>query len=291
MRELKITDKYTNRTSVTDRYLTDVGPIKLLTPDEEYEVAIKAAAGDPAAIERLVKSNLRFVISVAKQYSNSDRMIDDLIAQGNIGLIDAAKSFDPTRGFKFISYAVWHIRKEILKYLGDLQQVIRVPMNVQRDLRQANQVAGEIAASLGRDATDFEIVEAMESRGLDMTEDQIKRNRSLTQRVVAFESFGDDRDDVTSPIDWISSGDTANSRVDQLDLAKLVNTIREMLTITESEILLRRHGIITGEEETFLSIAEKFGRSPEWARLTYKKAIKKLRARGRAQILKKELYG
>jgi RNA polymerase primary sigma factor len=289
MRDLKITESYTNRTRVTELYLSEVSQIKMLTPDEEYEVAVRAAAGDPAAVDRLVRANLRFVISVAKQYSNSDKLIDDLISQGNIGLFHAAQTFDPSRGFKFISYAVWHIRKEILKYLAEIKSQIRLPQNVQRNLRKVKDVESTLFAKFGRAPNDFEIVEALEAHGFEISLDKLKKNRESQRRVIPLEQFGSDRDDMASPIDWIESGDDADGKTVDSDREVLIKMIRGILPANSAEIVLLRHGIITKEEESFAMIAERYGRSPEWARLAYGSALRKLKRRPTQLALKKQL--
>ena len=289
MRDLKIIERYTIRTGSLERYLTDISQIKMLTPDEEYEVAVKAAGGDAKAIEKLASANLRFVVSVAKQYSNSDKIIDDLISQGNIGLFYAAQTFDPSRGFKFISYAVWHIRKEILKFLSESASSIRIPLNVQRDLNRVKGVEADLLAQMGRIPDDFEVLEEMENRGFMITHDQLKRQKQNQRRVVPLEQFGSDRDDMASPIDWIESGDKTDADAVDSDREVLIKMIRKILPANSAEIVLRRHGIITEEEESFARIAERYGRSPEWARIAYRAALRKLKTRPTQLALKKQL--
>ena len=187
MRDLKILTTYTNRTSVTDRYFAEIDRHKILKADEEYEIAVKASAGDSRAIEKLVTSNLRFVVSVAKQYVSQAEMMDELIAQGNIGLIEAAKTFDPTRGFKFISYAVWHIRKEILSYLNDIHRTVKVPRNITMDANRTKRVESDLTCLLDREPTVEEIVEEMEKRGWEITPEKVKNGRRATEKIVPFE--------------------------------------------------------------------------------------------------------
>jgi RNA polymerase primary sigma factor len=289
MRDLKIIERYTIRTGSLERYLTDISQIKMLTPDEEYTVAVRAATGDPEAVDRLVSANLRFVVSVAKQYSNSDKIIDDLISQGNIGLFHAAQTFDPSRGFKFISYAVWHIRREILKFLSESVSAIRVPQNVQRDLTRIKRVDADLLTRLGRAPDDFEVLEEMENRGFLITHDQLKSQKQNSSQVVPLEHFGSDREEQVSPIDWIQSGESTDSGTTRLDHEALIKMLREILPANSAEIVLRRHGIITEEEESFARIAESYGRSSEWARMLYKAALRKLKTRPTQLALKKQL--
>jgi RNA polymerase primary sigma factor len=160
VRQLKITpDRLTNRTDNISRYFTDVSGRPMLGPEEEFSIGLRAQEGDEEAIEMLISSNLRFVVSVAKQYAGTGILLEDLICQGNIGLCDAARMFDPTRGFKFISFAVWHIRKEILAYLNSDHRTVRIPQNVLNDLTKIRRADETILQEQGRYGTADEFEE------------------------------------------------------------------------------------------------------------------------------------
>lgn len=285
MRDLKIQERYTNRTSITDRYLTEVGRHDVLGADEEYRVAVKARNGDREAIEKLITANLRFVVSVAKQYAGQAEMLDELIAQGNIGLIDAAKTFDPSRGFKFISYAVWHIRKEILKYLNEIHRTVKVPLNITTDLNRAKKVESDLINRLDREPTVEEIVEEMEKRGWEITPEKIKMGRRVTEKIVPFEVGPSDGETNWSPSDWISSGNSATELVESNDTDNLISIALDGLASVEKDIILRYHGVKNGIPESFSSISQSYGRSAEWARGRYKKAMRRIQTRVRREKL------
>lgn len=277
MRTLKIQrDLITNRNRVIERYLTEVGKHRPLGAEEEYQVAVKAKKGDPEAMELLITANLRFVISVAKQYAREPELLDELIAQGNIGLIDAAKEFDPSRGFKFISYAVWHIRKEILKYLNDTRRTVRLPTNVTRDLSLAQKAESELMNRLDREVTIEEIVEELAQKGESISSERIRAGRVASEKSIPFESTGKDSEESFSPSDWMSSDSKATELVESSDLICLVNLALGAVSSVDRDIILRHHGVETGNPETFQSIGDSYVRSQEWARQRYNKAIRKI---------------
>lgn len=285
MRDLKIQERYTNRTSVTDRYLVEVSRHDILGADAEYEIAVKASEGDQEAIEKLITSNLRFVVSVAKQYASQAEMLDELIAQGNIGLIDAAKTFDPSRGFKFISYAVWHIRKEILKYLNEIHRTVKVPLNITTDNNRVKRVESDLVHLLDREPTVEEIVEEMEKRGWEITPEKVKLGRRVTEKIMPFELGLSDGETMWSPSDWVSSGSTASEFVEAQDTSNLIDLAMEGVSYVERDIILRYHGIRTGIPESFSSISHSYEKSSEWARQRYKKAMRRIQTRARREKL------
>jgi RNA polymerase primary sigma factor len=279
MREIKIDKRLTQRSSATDRYFSDVNKNGKLSTDEEFEVATRAAAGDEQAIDRLVCANLRFVISVAKQYSSSPDMLPELIAQGNIGLIDAARTFDPTRGFKFISYAVWHIRKEILNYFNCLSKTVRLPMHVTRDLNRIKAAELNVINRLHREATEDEIIEEMATLGYTIASNQVKLVKEVSSKTVALEPTDMELD--YAPIQWIDSGEAANSRAESSDFEIVKNMVFSSLSPVERNIVDLRMGMTTGDPQSFLAIGSIYNRSGEWARSVYTKAMRKAKTRAK----------
>lgn len=280
MRELKISaDKITKRSDNTSRYFNDVEKNKMLGADEEFEIAVRAQQGDEEAIEKLINSNLRFVVSVAKQYSNTRISLDELICQGNIGLCYSARTFDPTRGFKFISYAVWHIRKEILHYLTHDSKTVRVPQNVYNDLSAIKKADQLIQQYEGRPGTPVELQEMLELSGKTLSIDQIKRTISSEAGSIHLESS--DIEDAHSPIDWLSSDKLTDELVEMNDYQKTVAVLLKSLNSVQSDIVVRRLGLISNEPESFASIAHSYERTTVWARLLYTKSLKIMKARTR----------
>lgn len=281
MRQLKITsDRITNRTDNISRYFTDVSSRPMLSSEEEFSIGLRAQEGDEEAIEQLISSNLRFVVSVAKQYASTGVLLEDLICQGNIGLCDAARMFDPSRGFKFISFAVWHIRKEILAYLNSDNRTVRVPQNVLNDLNKIRRADESILQEEGRYGTVEELQEAISKMGKDFTVDHIKRITSADTRSIPLES--DNPDEYGAPIDWLSSGTNTTQFTDESDLSELSKLALSKLTSVQRDIVSRRLGINGGEPETFSTIAGRYERTPEWARAIYTKSIRLMQARLRS---------
>lgn len=276
LRDLKISgERLTTRTDNTNRYFNEIEKIKMLSPDDEFEIAMRAKEGDREAIDMLVRANLRFVVSVAKQYLNQQTSLDDLICQGNIGLIYAAETFDPTRGFKFISYAVWHIRKEILHYLTVGTRTVRVPQNVITTLSRMKKIDESILQIEGRPATVEELQSELAKEGKIFSEDQIKGMLTAEARVSALDST--EFEDGLSPIDWLSSESSAADRVKKIDLAVITEQMMSVLKPVQKEVVLRRLGIGLTEPETLANIAKRFDRTPEWARQVYDQSIRKLK--------------
>lgn len=281
MRQLKITsDRLTNRTDNISRYFADVSGRPMLNSEEEFSIGLRAQEGDEEAIEQLISSNLRFVVSVAKQYASTGVLLEDLICQGNIGLCDAARMFDPTRGFKFISFAVWHIRKEILAYLNSDNRTVRVPQNVLNDLNKIRRADESILQEEGRYGTAEELQEAISKMGKDFTVDHIKRITSADTRSIPLES--DNPDEYGAPIDWLSSGTTTTQFTDESDLSEITRIALSKLTNVQKDIVTRRLGINGSEPETFSTIAGRYERTPEWARSIYTRSLKLMQARLRS---------
>lgn len=278
MRQLKIAkEKITTRTGNINRYFSEVDSVPLLSADEEFEIGIRAQKGDEEAIQQLISANLRFVISVAKQYSNAYISMEELISQGNIGLCDAARLFDPTRGFKFISFAVWHIRKEIMLYLNTDSRPVRLPQNIITDLAKIKRVDERIQQDEGRPGTFEEIHEELIKLGYDMTLTNIKRVVYSDHRSVPLES--NDPEETFAPMSWIASGSTASEIVDDTDLRTTAMLALSRLTAVQKDIVCRRIGINYGIPETFSTISQSYGKTSEWARLVYSKALKIMKSK------------
>lgn len=278
MRQLKISgEKITTRTGNINRYFTEVERTPLMTADEEFEVGMKAMKGDEEAIQKLISANLRFVVSVAKQYANGYISLDELICQGNIGLCDAARIFDPTRGFKFISFAVWHIRKEILMFINNDSRVVRLPQNIITDLSRIKKIDEKIQQDLGRSGTVEEIYEEIIKSGKETTIENVKRVMQSESSSIPLES--NDPDETFAPMNWIASGSTATELVDDKDLRKTAVTALSKLNDIQRDIVMRKIGLTTGIPETFSTICVDYDKTPEWARIVYAKALKIMRVR------------
>lgn len=276
MKQLKISERITQRSSNIDRYFNDVGSYTSLTADEEYELAVRIKQGDEAALEKMIRYNLRFVISVAKQYAVQPEILSELIAQGNIGLIDAARTFDPTRGFKFISYAVWHIRKEILQYFNDSHKTVRVPANVTLDLNRARKVESALSTELGRDATLEEIVAKMSELGWETNVKKLERGRILAEGTVHFEASNPDEE--WAPVNWVQSESQASEVLDKKEKTKTILRILDQLSPVERDVVILHLGLINDIPVSFREISERHDRTSEWARQKYKKAIRKIKS-------------
>jgi RNA polymerase primary sigma factor len=278
LRELKIShERLTKRTDNINRYFSEVEKIKMLNPDEEFRIACLAQKGDEAAIDSLVRANLRFVISVAKQYSNGYVPIEDLICQGNIGLIYSAKTFDPTKGFRFISYAVWHIRKEILQYFTNSSRTVKVPQSIVTILNKIRKIDETFLQSEGRTATVEEIQEELAKGGKIFNEDQIKEMLTADGKFSPLENT--ETEDVIAPIDWIEAEGSSLDLIESMDRGSVIERMASVLTPIQREVVFRKLGIGLTEPETLSSIAIRFDRTPEWARQVYDKSIRKMKAK------------
>jgi RNA polymerase primary sigma factor len=278
LRELKIAqDKITRRTENTNRYFVEVERHAILSPDEEFRIGRLAQEGDEKAINTLIKANLRFVVSVAKQYSNANMSLDDLISQGNIGLCDAARTFDPTRGFKFISYAVWHIRKEILLYLTHHHRIVRLPQNIVNDISKIKKANETILQLEGRPGTDAEISEILDEWGADVSYDKVVRIRRA--EVVAVPIDTTDVEDTKSPIEWLESDPLVKDSLANDDSEAMVKVLMSSLDQVSRDVVLRKAGFGIPEAESFAVIASRYGKTTEWARQTHQKAIRRLKSR------------
>jgi RNA polymerase primary sigma factor len=275
MRQLKISgENITKRTENISRYFTDVERNDMLSADREWEIAVRAQKGDEEAIDALVKANLRFVISVAKQYSGTAEKLEDLISQGNIGLIHAAQTFDPSRGFKFISYAVWHIRKEIMSYLNLNLRQIRLPQNVINSMSKITKVQDQLYQREGRQPTVEEIHEWLEKTGdQEHTLERLhKMTNAMNQKVSPLENTLDP--DGFSQLSVLSNSISTSNEVEKTDVNNVADILFKPLTPLQKEILSYRLGFKDGHEWTCSQLSDKIGKSPESIRQIYKKAIR-----------------
>ena len=285
MRQFKITERKTDRTGITEKYLSDISSIPVLTSDQEYELAVKSKNGDLEAREKLIKSNLRFVVSVAKAYASPKIPLMDLISQGNIGLIEAAEKFDPSLGFKFISYAVWEIRKNIFHYIGTKSRTVKVPQSVLNAISRIKKINIEYNQKYERDATIIEIQERFSSED----KGSFSKNIDLALAGIAADSFniplelrnGEDESETKSPILWLESEDTGFLNFENRDRSAVVNKLLDKLDPIEKKVVMMRMGYDFGIPNSFDSIGNKFDETKYWAETTFKKSIKKLKIEAR----------
>ena len=282
MRQLKIIKSITNRESASlEKYLQEIGKEELLTVDEEVELAQKIRKGDRKALERLTKANLRFVVSVAKQYQNQGLTLPDLINEGNVGLIKAAEKFDETRGFKFISYAVWWIRQSILQAIAEQSRIVRLPLNQVGSVNKINKALNKFEQENERRPS-IEEIAATTDIPEEKVDDALKAN---TRHVSVDAPFSDD--DSGSMLDVMT-----DSNAPSVDKELLMESLREELrkvldTLKERERLVIKHyyGIDT-QEKTLEEIGSKYGLTRERVTQIREKAIRKLRNSSNSNILK-----
>jgi RNA polymerase primary sigma factor len=286
MRQLKITCSITNRENESfDRYLQDISKEELITADEEVKIALKVRQGDQKALEKLVKANLRFVVSVAKQYQNKGLSLPDLINEGNLGLIKAAKRFDETRGFKFISYAVWWIRQSILHALAEHSRIIRLPLNRVGSLNKIKNAILTLEQEFERTPSSEEIAEKLE-----MPDYKIDAAYKMTHQYTWMDAPLS-QDDDNKFLDVFISKDNPQTD-DTLMRESLVQEIQRSLKTMakkERDVINLYYGIGTPYELTLDEIGEKFDLTRERVRQIKEKAIKRLKHSSRSKLLKSYL--
>ena len=282
MRQLKITKSITNRESASlDKYLQEIGKEELITVEEEVELAQRIKKGDRLALEKLTRANLRFVVSVAKQYQNQGLSLPDLINEGNLGLIKAAEKFDETRGFKFISYAVWWIRQSILQALAEQSRIVRLPLNQVGSLNKINKAFSKFEQEFERQPTPEELAEA-----LDLPKEKVADTLRVSGRHVSVDApFVDGEDN--SLLDVLVNNDSpdADNTLINESLSREVDRALATLTERERDIIKLFFGIST-QEMTLEEIGEKFGLTRERVRQIKEKAIRRLRHTSRSKLLK-----
>ena len=285
MRQLRITKQITNReTASLEKYLVEIGRVNLITADEEVELAQLIRAGSQEALDKLTKANLRFVVSVAKQYQNQGLTLPDLINEGNLGLIKAARKFDETRGFKFISYAVWWIRQSIMQALAEQSRIVRLPLNKIGAISKINRVVSKLEQDMERQPTADEVADL-----LDISVKDVKNSMRHNQRHVSMDApvAGDQGDD-RSMYDMYQENDLATP--DQnLITESLKQDIQRSLTILskrESEVLRLYFGLNNGTVYTLEEIGMQFDLTRERVRQIKEKAIRRLKNSSRSHTLR-----
>ena len=285
MRQLKISKSITNRESaLLDKYLQEIGHEELLTTDEEVELAQRIRKGDKRALERLTKANLRFVVSVAKQYQNQGLSLPDLINEGNVGLIKAAEKFDETRGFKFISYAVWWIRQSILQAIAEQSRLVRLPLNQVGSVNKITRELNKFEQEHERKPSVDEIAERV-----DLPEDKIADAMKANSRHVSMDAPIADGED-SSMIDFLAGDSSNTDRELAIESLKAeVSRILKLLTDKEQKVLRAFFGIDGSPEMTLDEIGEKYNLTRERVRQIKEKALRRLRHNTKNKLLKSYL--
>ena len=283
MRQLKITKQVTNReTASLDKYLQEIGKVDLITAEEEVELAQRIKAGDEIALEKLTKANLRFVVSVAKQYQNQGLTLPDLINEGNLGLIKAAQRFDETRGFKFISYAVWWIRQSILQALAEQSRIVRLPLNKIGSINKINKTYAFLEQSHERPPSAEEI-----ANELDMTINDVKESMKNSGRHVSMDAPLVEGED-SNLYDVLRSGESPNPDKELIheSLRTEIERALETLTPREADVVRLYFGLGNQHPMTLEEIGETFDLTRERVRQIKEKAIRRLKHTTRSKILK-----
>lgn len=285
MRQLKITKSITNRESASlDKYLQEIGKEDLITVEEEVELAQRIKKGDQEALEKLTKANLRFVVSVAKQYQNQGLSLPDLINEGNLGLIKAAEKFDETRGFKFISYAVWWIRQSILQALAEQSRIVRLPLNQVGSLNKINKAFARFEQENERTPSPEELANV-----LDLPKEKVSDTLRVSGRHVSVDApFSDGEDN--NLLDVLVNTDSPNVDRGLINESLSTEVERALATLTDRERDIIRYFFGIGcPEMTLEEIGEKFGLTRERVRQIKEKAIRRLRHSSRNKFLKSYL--
>lgn len=279
MRQLKITASITSRESESlERYLQEIGKIEMLTPEEEAELARRVKTGDQSALEKLIKSNLRFVVSVAKQYQNQGLSLSDLINEGNLGLIKAAQRFDETRGFKFISYGVWWIRQSILQALDEQSRIVRLPLNKVGSLGKINKAVSKLEQEYEREPTAAELAEL-----LKITTDEVQTTLGVATRHVSLDApFTDGEDNSLLDILENTATPDPDAHLEYMESLRIeVERSLSTLTDRQCDVIKFYFGIDVEHPLSLEDIGDKFGLTRERVRQIKDKAINKIRSQER----------
>jgi RNA polymerase primary sigma factor len=283
MRQLKISKSITNReTASLDKYLADIGKEELITAEDEVYLAQRIRQGDQLALEKLCKANLRFVVSVAKQYQNQGLSLPDLINEGNVGLIKAARRFDETRGFKFISYAVWWIRQSILQALAEQSRIVRLPLNQVGSLGKISKASSKLEQIYERPPSLDEL-----AREMDIPEHKVAETMKMGTRTVSMDA-PIDQDEDTKLLDVFVAVDTPDTDENLIRESLATEVQRSLATLTEKEreILNMFYGIGFPHSYTLEEIGSAFDLTRERVRQIKEKAIRRLKHSSRSKLLK-----
>ena len=286
MRQLKITKQVTNReTASLDKYLQEIGKVELISAEEEVELAQRIKQGDKVALEKLTKANLRFVVSVAKQYQNQGLSLPDLINEGNLGLIKAAQRFDETRGFKFISYAVWWIRQSILQALAEQSRIVRLPLNKIGSINKINKTYAKLEQEFEREPNAEEIAEVLE-----ITEQEVKESMKNAGRHISMDApLIQDEDNTMYDVLKSEEAPTPETELLYESLRKEIDRAISTLTQREQDVVRLYFGLNGSHPMTLEEIGEKFDLTRERVRQIKEKAIRRLKHTSRSKILKSYL--
>jgi RNA polymerase primary sigma factor len=283
MRQLKISKQITNRESQSlDKYLQEIGKVDLITAEVEVELAKRIREGDQVALEKLTKANLRFVVSVAKQYQNNGLTLGDLINEGNLGLIKAAKRFDEKRGFKFISYAVWWIRQSIMQALAEQSRIVRLPLNRVGSLSKISRTFSELEQKFQREPSTEEIAEV-----IGVTIEEVQSNLKVSGRHVSMDApFAQGEENSLLDVLADANESTPDSGLMADSLTMEVQRALSTLTARESQVLGLYFGLNSNSSMTLEEIGEKFNLTRERVRQIKEKATRRLRHTSRSRTLK-----
>jgi RNA polymerase primary sigma factor len=286
MRQLKISKQITNRESQSlDKYLTEIGKVDLITSEVEVQLAVRIRAGDHMALEKLTKANLRFVVSVAKQYQNHGLTLGDLINEGNLGLIKAAKRFDETRGFKFISYAVWWIRQSILQALAEQSRIVRLPLNRVGSLNKISKTFAALEQKFQREPSYDELAEVME-----VSAEEVMDTLKLSGRHVSMDApFVQGEENSLLDVMTDDNEVTPDSSLMHDSLQSEVTRALSTLTTRESQVISYYFGLNGSQAMTLEEIGDKFDLTRERVRQIKEKATRRLRHTSRSKTLKSYL--
>ena len=280
MRSFKKVETYTLSTKLyTQVYLREVSRIPVMTPEEEYPIAVRAAKGELEAIQKLVTANLRFVLSVAKMYASTEDAQQEMVAVGNVGLVDAAYKFDPTKGFRFISFAVWHIRKEMILYIQKFKRTVYVPPGQLQLVKKAEDARYYLFAKIGREATDMEVFEYLKTEltNASMTFDTFKFVTGQVFGHVSLDKPSETAEDSTL-YEVIDSGAiTPQQELEREENSYQLLRLLGSLNQIERQVVEMHHGVNYTFPHTYPEIAEKLGFSKQKAELVHRKAIQKMK--------------
>jgi RNA polymerase primary sigma factor len=286
MRQLKISKQITNRESQSlDKYLQEIGKVDLITSEVEVELARRIREGDQMALEKLTKANLRFVVSVAKQYQNHGLTLGDLINEGNLGLIKAAKRFDETRGFKFISYAVWWIRQSIMQALAEQSRIVRLPLNRVGSLNKISKTFSDLEQKFQREPSPEELAVV-----IGTTTQEVMDNLKVSGRHISIDApFAQGEENSLLDVLTDSNEDTPDSGLLTDSLKREVQRVLSTLTVREAQVLGYYFGLDGSNAMTLEEIGEKFSLTRERVRQIKEKATRRLRHTARSKTLKSYL--